>query len=65
MNIVTIELTEQDAYRLMWLTQREADRGHIWDKYWENLAKHIQANITADAEMLSRNDQNETMIRPL
>lgn len=48
MTIITIEFNEVDAHRLLWLVQREAGQGRIWDKYWESIANHIRANITDD-----------------
>jgi hypothetical protein len=60
-NIVTIEFQEQDAFRLLWLVQREAAEGKIWDRYWETLAAHIRGNIMGDLENLAQIEYQETM----
>lgn len=43
--IVTMELNEQDAHRLLWLVQREAAQSPIWDAYWQQMAANLQNNI--------------------
>lgn len=43
--VVTIELPEHDAHRLLWLVQREAAEGDIWDAYWRALAEQIHTHI--------------------
>jgi len=45
--IVTIELRADDAYRLLWLVQRQSV-SPVYSEYWLNLADHIQANIEMD-----------------
>jgi len=40
--IVIIQLTAQDANRVLALVQREATDGQIWNSYWENVANQIQ-----------------------
>jgi len=44
-NVVTIELTPTDAHRLLWLVQREANEGQIWDAYWRAVAQQIHTHI--------------------
>lgn len=52
--IVTIEFNEIDAFRLLFLVQREAATGRIWDAYWESLANHIRENIKDDLQLWSQ-----------
>lgn len=63
MNIITIEFHEQDAFRLLWLVQREAAEGEIWDRYWETLADHIRENIMMDLEYLAQIEYQEALAR--
>ncbi|MCL4295244.1 MAG: hypothetical protein KJ077_05930 [Anaerolineae bacterium] len=63
MNIITIEFQEQDAFRLLWLVQREAAEGKIWDRYWETLAGHIRENIIGDLEHLAQIEYQEALAR--
>lgn len=63
MNIITIEFHEQDAFRLLWLVQREANEGKIWDGYWESLAQHIRENIIGDLEHLAQIEYQEALAR--
>ena len=44
-HVVTIELTPTDAHRLLWLVQREAAEGCIWDAYWRAVAQQIHTHI--------------------
>lgn len=46
--VITIELSQRDSVRLLWLVQKEAATGRIWDDYWAKLAAHIRANIDDD-----------------
>lgn len=46
---VVIELSEHDAYKVLWLCQREANDGTIWNEYWERVANEIRAFIEANA----------------
>lgn len=59
MNIITIEFSEQDAFRLLWLVQREAGAGKVWDRYWETLANHIRENIILDTDSVEKLAQVE------
>jgi hypothetical protein len=50
MNVITLEFLEQDAIRLLWLVQREATEGKIYNDYWWQLAQRIQQGVTEDAQ---------------
>lgn len=59
--IVTIEFQEIDAFRLLFLVQREAAYGRVWDSYWESLADHIRANIKDDLQMFGQIEYQELL----
>ena len=48
--IINLELNDVDAYRLLWLVQRESNSGKVWDDYWRSLACHIYTNIITDID---------------
>lgn len=59
--IVTIEFQEIDAFRLLFLVQREAATGRIWDAYWDSLASHIRDNIKDDLQLWSQISYQEEL----
>jgi hypothetical protein len=59
--IVTIEFNEMDAFRLLFLVQREASNGRIWDDYWASLANHIRENIKLDLRVYAQIEYQETL----
>jgi hypothetical protein len=54
MNVITIELSEDDAHRLLWLVQNAA-AGKIWDAYWERVANHLKMHIESDTKEVNSN----------
>jgi len=48
--IITIELLETDAHRLLWLAQNAAAGGRVWDEYWEKIANLIKQAIDEDSQ---------------
>jgi hypothetical protein len=61
MRIVTLEFNELDAFRLLFLVQREAAHGRIWDDYWDGLAAHIRENIKLDLEVYGQIQYQEEL----
>ena len=59
--IITIELDAADAHRLLWLAQKEASVGKIFNDYWAKLADRILLNIMDDEEAnnVNRNPGNQ------
>ena len=46
--VVTVELRPTDADRLLWLIQKTAATGRIYDQYWTDLAHHLHQSIEDD-----------------
>lgn len=42
---ITITLAKNDAYKVLYLVQREASEGLIWNDYWERVANDIRKSI--------------------
>lgn len=63
MRIVTLEFNELDAFRLLFLVQREAAHGRIWDDYWDGLAAHIRENIKLDLDVYGQIEYQEELAR--
>lgn len=40
-----IQLNSEDASKVLWLIQREAANGPIYETYWEDLAREINSQI--------------------
>lgn len=40
-----IQLNSEDASKVLWLIQREAASGPIYETYWEDLAREINSQI--------------------
>ena len=53
-NIITIELSEFDARRLLWLIQKETT-----NNYWQDIAEHIKQNIDEDIAVLNEPETEE------
>jgi hypothetical protein len=48
--VIVLQLTEHDAHKVLWLVQKEASNGAIWNGYWEQVAKEIKACIEEQAK---------------
>lgn len=50
MNVITLDFSEQDAIRLLWLVQKEASTGHVYNDYWAQIALRIQQGVAEDGD---------------
>lgn len=46
--MIVIQLSEHDVYRVLYLIQREARDGTIWNDYWQGLAEQVSDCIEAN-----------------
>lgn len=70
MKTIVLQFNEQDANRLLWLVQREASQGQIYNDYYETLANTIQEQMEAQkgdaffqcAHCFDRREERESAI---